>query len=126
MSQIACQSKNKTLVHSIKHPSKKNGHTDVVLFHHELYLNLNSHIRHGRALKNIELWSRVHKIPTGVRQKTECPGKPQSFDERIGNRNSCFEYVGFRISASFYVVLNQCAAVQDAGEAMLLLCTNKV
>ena len=71
MYQITCQRKDKTLSHSIKHLSKGNRHTDVVLLHRELYLNLNQHIRHGRKLENIGLWSRVHKIPTDVRQKAE-------------------------------------------------------
>ena len=109
MSQITCQRKDKTLRHSIKHPSKRKRHTDIVLLQRELYLNLNRHIRHGRALKNIGLWSRVHKIPTSVRRKAECPGKHWSLKKRIGSRNPCFEHVGFRISATFWVVLHQCA-----------------
>ena len=100
-SQIACQHKDKTLGHSIKHPLKRNRHTDVVLLHRELHVNLNRHIRHGSALKNVGLLSRVHKISTVVRQKAECPGKPWSFEKQIGGRNSCFEHVGFRISATF-------------------------
>ena len=51
MSQLAYQSKEKTKDHYIRHPSKKNRHTDVVLLHRELHLNLNRHIRNGRALK---------------------------------------------------------------------------
>ena len=75
MSQITCQCKEKTLGHSIKHPSKSNRNTDVVALHRELHLNLNRDIRHGRALKNVGLWSRAHKIPRGVRQKVEYPEK---------------------------------------------------
>ena len=109
MSQITCQRKDKTLRHSIKHPSKRKRHTDIVLLQRELYLNLNRHIRHGRVLKNIGLWSRVHKIPTSVRRKAECPGKHWSLKKRIGSRNPCFEHTGFRISATFWIVLHQCA-----------------
>ena len=91
MSQITCQCKEKLLSHFITHLSKRSRHKDVVLLHRELYLYLNRCILHGRALTNIGLWSRVHKIPAGVRQKAECTGKPCSFEDRIGNRNSCFE-----------------------------------
>ena len=91
MSQVTCQGKDTTLGHSIKHPSKRNMHTVVILLHRELYLNLNRHIQHGRALTNTGLWSSIHKIPTGVRQKAECPGQPGSFENRMGNKNSCFE-----------------------------------
>ena len=90
MSKITCQRKDKTLGHSIKHPSKRNRYMVVVLLHRELYLNLNR-IRHGRALANTGIQSRIHKIPAGVRQRTECPGKPCSFENRIRNKNSCFE-----------------------------------
>ena len=55
MSQITNQRKDETLGYSIKHLSKRNRHTDVLLLHRELHLNLNRHIRHGRALKNIGL-----------------------------------------------------------------------
>ena len=96
MSQIACQRKDKTL--DIKHPSKRNRHTGAVLLHRELYFNLN---RHGRALTNIGFWSRVHKTPTGVRQKTECPETPQSFEKRIGIEIRVLKHVVFRISATF-------------------------
>ena len=64
------------LGHSTKYPSKRNRHTDVVLLHRELYLNMNRHIRQGRGLTNIGLWSRVPKISTSVKQKPECPEKP--------------------------------------------------
>ena len=47
--------------HSIKHPSKMNRHIHSVLLHRELHLNLNRHVRHGRVLTNIGLWSRVHR-----------------------------------------------------------------
>ena len=84
MSHITCQDKDKTLGHSIKHRSKRKRNIDVVLLHPELCLNLNRHIRHGTTLTNIGLWSRVHKIPTGVRQKAECLWTPWSFEKRIG------------------------------------------
>ena len=117
MSQTTYLSKNKTLGHSIEHSSKRNRHTDVVLLHRKLHLNLNRHIRHGRASKNIGLWSRVHKVPTGVRQKVECPGKPWPFENRIGNRNRVLKHVGFRISvtspATSQAVLNQCSQVRS-------------
>ena len=90
MLQITCQRKHKILGHSIKHPSSGNRHKDVVLLHRELYLNLNRHIRHGRALKNIGFGNHEHKIPTGVRQNAERPGKSWSFERRIGNKKSRF------------------------------------
>ena len=111
MSQITCQHEDETLDHSVKHPSQRNRHKDVVLLQRELQLDLNRHIRHGRALKNIGHWSRVHKIPTGVRQKAGCRGKSWSFKKRIGNRIRVLKHVGFRISATSQVVLNQCAVV---------------
>ena len=52
-----------------KKSMKKEYATDAVLLHRELHLNLNRHIPNGRALKNIGLWSRVHKKPTGAIQK---------------------------------------------------------
>ena len=90
MSQIICQREGMTMGHSVKHPSKWNKHTDIVLLHRDFYLNLNRHIRHGRALTNIGFWSRGHKIPTGVGRKAECPGKHSSLEKRTRNRNSCF------------------------------------
>ena len=78
MSRIPCQRKYKKLGHSIKHPSKGNGHTDFVLLQRKLYLALNWHIRHGRALTNVGLWSHVNKIVTGVRQMAEYYWKPWS------------------------------------------------
>ena len=50
MPHIKWQREDKTLGQSIKHTLKRNRHVDVVLLHRELYLNLNRHIRHGRAL----------------------------------------------------------------------------
>ena len=38
--------------------SKKDWHMDIVLLHLELGLNFSRHIRHGRVLTNIGLWSR--------------------------------------------------------------------
>ena len=101
LSRFTCQHKDKTLGHSIKHLSKRNRSIDVVLLHSELYLNLNRHTRHGRVLTNIGLGSRVHKIPTGVRQKAECPGTPWSFKKRIGIEIRVLENIGFRVSATF-------------------------
>ena len=102
MSQITCQHKDKTLGHSLKHPSKRSRHTYVVLLHRKLYLNLNRHIRHCRALTNIVLWSRVHKIATGVRQKAECLGKPWSFEKTDREWKFVFwKQFGFIISATF-------------------------
>ena len=91
MSQITSQRKDKTLGHSIKHPSERNRHTVIVLLHRELCLNLNRHIRHGRALTNTGLGSPIHKIPKGVRQQAESPEKPGSLKNRIENKDSCFE-----------------------------------
>ena len=109
MFQVTYQLKDKTLKHSTKHPSKGNRHTDVVVLHRELHFNLNRHIRHGRALKNIGLWSRVHKIQAGVRQKAECHWNPWSFENRIGNKIRVLKHVRFRISAPSQVVLNHFA-----------------
>ena len=119
MSQITCQCKDKLLSHFITHPSKRSRHKDVVLLHRELYLYLNRCILHGRALTNIGLWSRVHKIPAGVRQKAECTGKPCSFEDRIGNRNSCFETC--RISNIGHILgrlTSVCAGYVSAGLSM--------
>ena len=100
MSQITIQGKDKRLGHSVTHPSK-NRNKDVALLHHKLYLNLNRHIRHGRALKNIGRWRRVHKLATGVRQKAECAGKIWSFEKRIGTEIRVLKHVGFRMSVTF-------------------------
>ena len=65
MSQITCQRKDRQLGRTIKHTSKRNRHRDVVLLHRELYLNLNRHIRHGRALA-----SDIHRTWEWCTQKT--------------------------------------------------------
>ena len=46
--------------------SKKDWRMDIVLLHLELSLNFSRHIRHGRVLTNIGLWSRIHEIQIGV------------------------------------------------------------
>ena len=50
--------------------SKKDWHMDIVLLHLELSLNFSRHIRHGRVLTNIGLWSRIHEIQIGVSWKS--------------------------------------------------------
>ena len=47
--------------------SKKDWLMDVVLLHLELSLNFSRHIRHGRVLTNIGLWSRTYTRNTDWR-----------------------------------------------------------
>ena len=75
--------------------SKKDWHMDVVLLHLELSLNFSRHIRHGRVLTNIGLWSRIHEIQIGVSRKAGCPWKPWTFQKRINNWNWCSEIYHF-------------------------------
>ena len=65
--------------------SKKDWHMNIVLLHLELSLNFSRHIRHGRVLSNIGLWSRIHEIQIGVSRKAGCPWKPWTFQKRINN-----------------------------------------
>ena len=65
--------------------SKKDWHMDIVLLHLELSLNFSRHIRHGRVLTNIGLWSRIHEIQIGVSRKAGCPWKAWTFQKRINN-----------------------------------------
>ena len=67
--------------------SKKDWHMDIVLLHLELSLNFSQHIRHGRVLTNIGLWSRIHEIQIDVSRKAVCPWKPWTFEKRINNLN---------------------------------------
>ena len=114
MSHITCQHQDNTLGHAIKHPSKRNSHMTLFYYIRNFTFNLNRHIRHGRALTSIKLWSRVHKIPTGIRQKAECPGTPWtwSFGKLIRIEIHVLKLVGFRILATFWVILNECAWLQ--------------
>ena len=75
--------------------SKKDWHMDIVLLHLELSLNFSRHIRHGRVLTNIGLWSRIHEIQIGVSRKAGCPWKPWTFQKRINNWNWCSETYHF-------------------------------
>ena len=75
--------------------SKKDWHMDIVLLHLELSLNFSRHIRHGRVLTNIGLWSRIHEIQIGVSWKAGCPWKPWTFQKRINNWNWCSETYHF-------------------------------
>ena len=63
----------------------------AVLLHCKLYLTLNWYIQHCRALTNTRLWIYIYIIPTGIRQKVECLGKPGSFENQIENKKLCFE-----------------------------------
>ena len=60
------------------------------LLHRELFLNLNRHIRQSTE-KHRTLESCISKIPTGVRQKVECPRRPWFHEKWDRNRNACFE-----------------------------------
>ena len=75
--------------------SKKDWHMDIVLLHLELRLNFSRHIRHGRVLTNIGLWSRIHEIQIGVSRKAGCPWKAWTFQKRINNWNWCSETYHF-------------------------------
>ena len=91
--------------------SKKDWHMDIVLLHLELSLNFSRHIRHGRVLTNIGLWSRIHEIQIGVSRKAGCPWKPWTFQKRINNWNWCSETYHFsNIGHPPATVLHHCAA----------------
>ena len=74
---------------------KKDWDMDIVLLHLELSLNFSRHIRHGRVLTDIGLWSRIHEIQIGVSRKAGCPWKPWTFQKRINNWNWCSEIYHF-------------------------------
>ena len=84
---ITCQRTAKISGHPAIH-TENDQHTGNTLLHRELCLHLNRHIRHGRVLMNIRLWTRVHEIQIGVTQKEECFLKRWTFDKQINNRNS--------------------------------------
>ena len=75
--------------------SKKDWHMDIVLLHLELSLNFSRHIRHGRVLTDIGLWSRIHEMQIGLSRKAGCPWKPWTFQKRINNWNWCSETYHF-------------------------------
>ena len=126
VSQITYHRKDKTLDHSIKHTSKG---IDIQTLSYYIanftliWIGISGTAEHW---KNIGLWSRVHKIPTGVSQKAECHGKPWSFENRTGNRIGVLKHVGFRISATYQVVLNQCGGLIGPERPRLIVLTDNL
>ena len=64
---------------------KKDWHTGIVLLYQELCLNLNPHFRHGRALRDIGLWSNVHEVRIDSTEKVACTWKPWTIWKLIKN-----------------------------------------
>ena len=102
MSPFTCQHKDKTFRHYIKHPSRRNRYTDVVLLHRELYLNLNRHTQQGRASTNIDLIGVVYtKYQQALDKRRNVLGRLGPLKKRIGIDIRVLKNVGFRLWATF-------------------------